>query len=176
MVRGSDRGGPPSRRCPPIVPHLLPYSRYLNVGGSGMGKLAEAGIAKLRAERDETLRTLLSLTEEECQLPAEWSKTRRTINFLLRQFTTHQLDHLQHLHKMLREQGRWLSEAEILLSKSQATQGELEALILSLSDAEFTRVQAQEGGWSPKDLVEHVAEIERDYRAEIQKSRDAARS
>jgi uncharacterized damage-inducible protein DinB len=46
-------------------------------------------------------------------------------------------------------------------------QGELEALVLSLSDEEFTRAEAGSDDWSVERLVEHIAEVERGYRAEI---------
>jgi hypothetical protein len=135
-----------------------------------MGKLAEASVAQLRTERDETLRSLLSLAEPDCRLPARWAGTDRTVNFLLRQFSGHQLDHLQHLQKLLRDRGRSSTEAEILLGKAHALQGEIEAIVLSLSDEELTETGPNDGDWSAQRIVEHLGEVERGYREEIRSS------
>lgn len=132
-----------------------------------MGGLAEAAVAKMRAQRDETLRTLLSLKDSDCRYPATWAGTRRTVNFMLRAFSMHQMDHLQHLMKLLQDRGHRLSEAQMLLMKAQALQGEFEALVLSLSDEEFTRTGPNEGDWSAQQIVEHMAEIEQRYRTEV---------
>src|SRR6266508_1008500 len=104
-----------------------------------MGNRAQVAVAKLRDERDETLRRLLPLAESDCRYPAKWAGTDRSVNFLLRAFTSHQLDHLQHAQKLLRDRGWSSTEPQILLMKAQALLGELEALFLSLSDEEFTR-------------------------------------
>jgi hypothetical protein len=87
-----------------------------------MASRAEAAIAKLRNERDETLRTLLSLPEPSCRLPARWAGTDRTVNFLLRMFTSHQMDHMQQLQKMLRDREHTLTEPQVLLMRAQAMQ------------------------------------------------------
>jgi hypothetical protein len=139
-----------------------------------MGRLAEAAISKLRAERDETLRTLLGISEEDCRLPAKWAGTDRSVNFLLRHLTSHQLDHLQHLQKLLRGRHHSLTEPQILLMKAHALQGEMEALLLSLSDEEFTQEGPNEGDWSAQQLTEHLGQIERGYREEMRASIEKA--
>lgn len=132
-----------------------------------MGEVGESTMAKLRAEREETFRTLMSLSEAECRYPARWAGTDRTINFMLRAFSLHELDHLQHVQKLLRDQGRGLTEAQMLLMKANALRGELEALVLGLTDEEFTRPGPEEGDWSVQQIMEHSAEVERRYREEI---------
>jgi hypothetical protein len=132
-----------------------------------MGQTSAVAVAKLRQERDETLRRLLPLAESDCRYPAKWAGTDRTVNFLLRAFTSHELDHLQHAQKLLRDRGWAPTEPHILLMKAHALLGELEALFLSLSDEEFTRTGPTEGDWSIEQLVEHIADIERVYRTEI---------
>lgn len=132
-----------------------------------MGYMAEAAIAKLREERDETLRRLLVLAETDCRYPAKWAGTDRSVNFLLRAFTSHQLDHLQHAQKLLRDRGWSATEPQILLMKAQALLGELEALFLSLSDGEFSQTGPTEEDWSAQQMVEHLAAVERTYREEI---------
>ena len=132
-----------------------------------MGECASNAVAKLKQERDETLRRLLPLAESDCRYPAKWAGTDRSVNFLLRAFSLHQLDHLQHAHKLLRDRGWSLTEPQILLIKAQALLGELEALFLSLSDDEFIQAGPNEGDWSAQQMVEHLAAVERAYREEI---------
>lgn len=141
-----------------------------------MGELAEATVAKLRAEREETLRQLLSLGEAECRYPARWAGTDRTVNFMLRAFSLHLLDHLQHIQKVLRDRGHSLTEPQMLLMKSQALMAEFETIALSLSDAEFTEKGSDEDDWSIQQLVEHVAGVERNYRQEILRAVEAGRA
>jgi hypothetical protein len=140
-----------------------------------MGKLAETAVAKLRTERDETLRALLPLQDSDCRYPARWANTDRHVNFMLRMFSAHQLDHLQQMQKVLRDRQRGLTEAQLLLLKAHALQGELEALALSLEDDEFSQPGPNEGDWSPQQIVEHVADIERMYREEISRAVVAGR-
>ncbi len=135
-----------------------------------MGALAEQAIAKLRVERDETLRTLLPIDEADCRLPAKWAGTDRTVNFLLRHLTSHQLDHLQHVQKLLRGRQHSLTEPQILLMKAHALQGEMEALLLSLTDEDFLKEGPNEGDWSVQRLAEHLCEVERGYREEMRSS------
>jgi hypothetical protein len=120
------------------------------------------------------LRTLLGISEEDCRLPAKWAGTDRSVNFLLRHLSSHQLDHLQHLQKLLRGRQRALTESQILLMKAHALQGELEAILLSLTDEEFTQDGPNEGDWSAQQLAEHLAQIERGYRQEIRSSIEKA--
>jgi hypothetical protein len=141
-----------------------------------MESLAESAVAKLRAERDETLRRLLPLAESDCRYPAQWAGTDRSVNFLLRAFTSHQLDHLQHAQKLLRNRAWSATEPQMLLMKAHALQGELEALFLSLSDEDFTRAGPDDGDWSAQQIVEHLAEIERHYREEILRAVERGRA
>jgi len=141
-----------------------------------MGSLAESAVAKLREERDETLRHLLTLDESDCKLPAKWAGTDRSVNFLLRTFTSHELDHLQHSQKLLRDRGWSATEPQILLMKANALLGEIEALFLSLSDEDFTKTGPGPEDWSVAQIVEHMADVERHYRNEIMRSVEKGRA
>ena len=141
-----------------------------------MGKLAETAVGKLRTERDETLRALLPLQDADCRYPAKWAGTDRHVNFLIRMFSAHQMDHIQQLQKVLRDRQRGLTEAQLLLLKAHALQGELEALALSLEDDEFSEPGPHEGDWSPQQIMEHVADVERMYREEIRRAVTAGRN
>ncbi len=131
-------------------------------------------VQRLSTERERIVRELAQLSEDDCRLPAQWAGTQRTVNFLLRAYSLHELDHLQHLHKLLAARGRTFSEAQILLSKAQALRGELLALLLSLSDDEFEASGPGEGDWSARQLAEHLAQVDQTYARSIREAVAAA--
>lgn len=128
---------------------------------------AAAAVAELQAERAETLRQLLPLTDEQCGRRVEWWGRPQTVNQRLRAFTGHAHDHFQHLHRLLQARGRPITEAELLLMRANAAQAEFEALVLALDDAEFEATGPVEGDWSAAQILEHVINNEREYRESI---------
>jgi hypothetical protein len=124
-------------------------------------------IQELTRERERIVRELAQLSDADCRSPTQWNGIPRNVNFLLRAFSLHELDHLQHLHKLLAARGRGFSEAQILLSKAQALRGELEALLLSLSDEEFDAPGAGPEDWSIRQLVEHLGKVDAQYATNV---------
>ena len=133
-------------------------------------------VQRLARQREEIVQELAQLSEGDCKAPADWNNIPRTVNFLLRAFSLHELDHIQHLHKLLAARGRHFSEPEILLSKAQALRGELVALLLSLSEDEFEAMGPNAEDWSAHQLVNHLLEIDARYADNIRKSVAAART
>jgi hypothetical protein len=132
-----------------------------------MGTLSQDAVAHLESERAETLRTLLGLGDADCRTPVEWYGRKQTVGHMLRLFTSHSLDHFQHLHRLLQDRGRKFTEAQLLLMKAHAAQAEFEALVLSLSDEEFLQTGPGEEDWSAAQILEHVMQSERNYREAI---------
>lgn len=137
---------------------------------------ARERLSRLSADREQIVHELAQISEAECRLPAEWAGLQRNVNFLLRAFSLHELDHLQHLHKLLASRGRTFNEPQMLLSKAQALRGELLGLLLSLSDEEFDSTGSVDGDWSPRQLVEHLSEIDQRYATTIREAIAAARA
>ena len=133
-------------------------------------------VQQLTRERERIVRELAQLSDADCRSPAQWSGVQRNVNFLLRAFSLHELDHLQHLNKLLAARGRRFSEAQILLSKAQALRGEVEALLLSLSDEEFDAAGQEPEDWSIRQLVEHLAKVDAMYADNIRASVKQGRS
>jgi len=157
------------------------------VGGRGRGRAAATlapmatttaafdTVQRLSAARKRIVCELAGLSETDCRAPTQWAGLQRNVNFLLRAFSLHELDHLQHLHKLLAARGRHISEAQLLLSKAQALRGELVALLLSLSDEEFEAPGAGPDDWSVRQLVEHLAQVDAGYATTIRAAVEAAR-
>jgi hypothetical protein len=128
---------------------------------------AAAAVAELQAERAETLRQILPLTDEECGQRVEWWGRSQTVNQRLRAFTGHAHDHFQHLHRLLQARGRPITEAQLLMMRANAALAEFEALVLSLDDTEFEATGPNEGDWSAAQVLEHVIGNEKAYRESI---------
>jgi hypothetical protein len=132
-------------------------------------------IQRLARQREDIVHELAQLAEADCRAPAQWAGTQRTVNFLLRAFSLHELDHLQHVQKLLAARGRHFSEPQILLSKAEALRGEMLALLMSLTDEEFDTGGPNPGDWSPRQIVEHLLQVDAGYADTIRKSVAAAR-
>jgi hypothetical protein len=132
-------------------------------------------VQRLARQREEIVHELAQLSEADCRAPAQWNGIQRNVNFLLRAFSLHELDHLQHLHKLLAARERHFNEPQILLSKAQALRDELVALLLSLSDEEFETGGPNEGDWSARQLGDHLLHIDANYANTIRQSVAAAR-
>src|SRR5437588_12577238 len=104
-------------------------------------------MAKLDAERAQTLRALLPLADEDCAVKMEWNGTKRNVGNMLRVYVSHSLDHYQHLMRLLQARGMKFTEAQLLMMKVQAAHAELQALVLSLDDQAFAATGPVEGDW-----------------------------
>ena len=126
----------------------------------------------MRAQRDEIIATLSRLDEEQLRKPASWGGTTRSVQFLLRVFSLHEIDHLQRMVRLLRERDVHLGEAQLILQKAQALRGELEAAILGLSDEEL-EAEGPGDAWSVRRLIDHLRETDEKYFAEAKRALSA---
>ena len=79
----------------------------------------------------------------------------------------HQVEHTVQLAKSLTSMGAVQGEAQLTLRNLQAPQGELEGLLVGLSDQDLDRPPA-EGEWSPRQVLEHIIELHGSYTKRIQ--------
>ena len=133
-------------------------------------------VQRLARQREAIVQELAQLSESDCKAPAQWNTIQRNVNFLLRAFSLHELDHIQHLNKLLAARGRQPSEPQILLSKAQALRAELMTTLLSLSDEEFDATGPNPEDWSARQLVDHLLDVDAHYADNIRNSVAAARS
>ena len=132
-------------------------------------------IQLLARQREDIVHELGQLSETDCRAPAQWAGIQRNVNFLLRAFSLHELDHLQHVQKLLTARGRSFNEPQLLLAKAQALRGELMSLLLSLTDEEFDTGGPGPDDWSPRQIVQHLREVDAGYADNIRKAVAAAR-
>ena len=138
--------------------------------------LAQEAVAELRRERALTLDALLGLSEDDVKERIDWRGSQQSVNMRLQLFSGHLLDHQQHLLKLLAARGRTLSTAEDMLMKAAGEMAQFEVLCLALNDSEFAAGGPEEGDWSAKEVIEHVASSERMYRERILSGLEAVKS
>ena len=136
---------------------------------AGSGAVQQS-LQQARAVRDEAFAELGQLTDAELRFPGTWSNVPRSVNFLLRAFALHELDHLQHAQRLLRARGVQPSEAQLILMEVQGLYGKLEGLLMTLTDEEFEATGPDDGDWSMRQLVDHVRETDANYLRNVRKA------
>ena len=114
--------------------------------------------SKLRASLDRVQSKLGAITAEQMELPATWRQQTVNVRFTFYRLIAHEVEHTVHMVKTLSALGFAQSEAQLVLHRLQAAQGELEGLVVSLCDEDLDRAPG-EGEWSPRQVLEHVIEV-----------------
>ena len=104
---------------------------------------------------------------EQMLVPTEWGQRQVTIRFLFYRLITHEVEHTVHLLKTLETLGIAQSEAGLILRHLQTTRGELEGLLVGLSDDDLDRVPA-EGEWSVRQILDHIVDTEERFSKRIE--------
>ena len=124
-------------------------------------------VGELRASRAELQQKLSGVTEE--QMLTTISRQQGgdvNVRFYFYRLIAHEAEHTVHLIKTLAGLGMKQSEAQLILRNLQAARGELEGLLLGLSDEDLDRAPA-EGEWAPRRVLEHIIETEKSYSSRV---------
>ena len=78
----------------------------------------------------------------------------------------HEAEHTVHLIKTYQSLGISLSETALILKQLQSLRGELEGLILGLTDEEVDKTP-DNGEWSVRHVIEHILDTEDNYSGQI---------
>lgn len=132
-----------------------------------MGSMVEM-VGKLRASRARLQERLLNVMEEQMTMPVA-GRVPRTARAMFYLLVSHEAEHTVQLVKTLAALGIAQSEAQLILRNLQRSRGELEGLLLGLSDEELDREPA-EGQWSPRQVLEHIIEDEEVFGQRIQEA------
>lgn len=126
-------------------------------------------LAQIRAEREQTLAALSDVTEEEFALPTDmqrWTDVRR----VLLRFGDHMREHANQVEGAREAIGRGPSMPQRMLAEGEFAWGKLLASTVGLTDEDFD-LQPPDGGWSVRQVLEHVLASERNYREAIRAAR-----
>jgi hypothetical protein len=143
-------------RFEPAPPDVVPPATDTPLAG-GMRDF----IDRLDAVRDDTLAALNETPDAALHAPTRWSDRDTDVRFRLLRIAHHEREHTAHIHKWRQQVGRVPTEAQHLLSLAWRTHGIIAADLLGLPDANLDQPPAV-GGWSIRDILDHLGKTE-DY-------------
>ncbi len=111
-------------------------------------------IENLRRSRERLQEQLISVEEAQMTLPVS-GRIPRNVRAMFYLLVSHEAEHTVQLVKTLAALEIHQSEAQLILRSLQRSRGELEGLLLGLSDEDLDRVPS-EGEWPPRKVLEHI--------------------
>ena len=128
------------------------------------------GIARLleqmREQRRKTQIRVRNVTEDQMLAKTHYGQREVDARFMFYRLIAHQVEHTVHLAKTLQALGIMQGEAEMILKNLQAASGELEGMLIGLSDEDLDKVPG-DGDWPVRRVVEHILEAEETYGSRI---------
>ena len=120
-------------------------------------------VDELRVSRAGLQEKLSGVTEEQMltTIPRQ-QEGDVNVRFYFYRLIAHEAEHTVHLIKTLAGLDINQSEAQLILRNLQAARGELEGLLLGLSDEDLDRAPSADE-WAPRRVLEHIIETEKNY-------------
>ena len=119
-------------------------------------------LARLRSSLDETIGKLEDVEEEQMLLTIPSSRASNNVRQIFYRLLGHEYEHTVHMVKALTGLGVEQTEAQLILSRIRSAQGQLEGLLVGLSDEDLDRSHA-DGEWTPRQVIEHIIEVHQMY-------------
>lgn len=122
-------------------------------------------MAQIRAAREETLRSLIGVTEADFPLPTNmqrWTEVRR----ILLRFGDHFREHANQIEHTRALLDRAPTMPQRMLQEAEMAYGKLCAALVGLTDEDLNAAPP-DGGWSVRQVLEHALEGERNYLAVV---------
>ena len=124
-------------------------------------------LTRMRKVREETLKSLEDLGEDELLLPCtERGNIRQVIELLI----WHERDHYGQLYKNRRDTKVGHKSINLLMSELMAARGMVEGMMLGLTSEELD-MAPKEGEWSIRQVAEHLMETEKRFGQRILEKR-----
>ena len=128
-----------------------------------------ADILKLmRAKHDDLNDRLAKVPESRMGDIGPWGERQIPIRTMFYQLINHEVEHTVHAVKTFRDLGIATTEAQLILGRLQEARGQLEGLLVGLSDEDMDR--APDGEWSLRQVLEHFMETEDFYLPRIEQA------
>jgi len=119
-------------------------------------------LGTMRERRAKTLEQVLSVPEERMLAPAKYGDRDVDVRFMFYRLVTHQIEHTIHLTKTLNALGITQGEAGLILKSLQVASGELEGLMVGLTDEDLDRSPGEDD-WTLREVLEHILSAEKSY-------------
>ena len=133
-----------------------------------MAGLAEM-LEQMREQRRRTNKRLEEVTEEQMLAPAIYGERDVNARFYFYRLIAHEVEHTVHLAKTLHALGIAQGEAGLILKSLQTARGELEGMLVGLTDEDLDKVPS-EGEWPARRVLEHILEAEESYGRRIEEA------
>ncbi len=124
-------------------------------------------LARMRDQRKSVQDRLQAVTEEQMLAPTTYGERSVDVRFMFYRFIAHEVEHTVQLAKTLHMLGAAQGEAQLILKSLQAARGELEGMMVGLSDEDLDREPA-EGEWSARQVIDHILQVEEVYTRRIE--------
>ena len=128
-------------------------------------------LAEIRTRREETLKELVDVTEEEFAYPTDvvrWTELRR----VLLRFGDHMREHANQVEGARASIGRAPTMPLRMLAEAELSWGKLLGATAGLTDADLAAAPP-DGGWSVQQVLEHIIKTEQLYLETIRAARAA---
>jgi hypothetical protein len=116
-------------------------------------------LASIRAVREEALREVAALAEEDFTVPPakeRWAEIQR----LLLRFGDHMREHANQIEGTRAALQRAPTDIQRTLQEAELAWGKLLAALVDLSDEDCRRIPADDG-WSIEEILQHILTTER---------------
>ncbi len=124
---------------------------------------------EIRRLRKETLGVLTEMNEVDFNIPTEmprWTEVRR----VLLRFGDHMREHTNQINGLRVAIQRGPSMPQRILAESEVAWGLLLATMVGMTDQDLD-VKPSDGGWSVREILDHVSRTESAYLHAIQEAR-----
>ncbi|MDP6102031.1 MAG: DinB family protein [Dehalococcoidia bacterium] len=115
-------------------------------------------LKRMRTKHDDLNDRLAKIPESRMGDIGPWGQRQMPIRTMIYQLMYHEVEHTVHAVKTLRDLGIATTEVQLILGRLQEARGQLEGLLIGLSDEDLDR--APNGPWSLRQVLEHFMEIE----------------
>ena len=132
-----------------------------------MSSVAEM-LKLMRAKHDDLNDRLAKVSESRMGDMGAWGQRQMPIRTMFYQLMNHEVEHTVHAVKTLRDLGIAATEAQLILRRLQEARGQLEGLLVGLSDEDLDR--APDGEWTIRQVLEHFMETEDIYLPRIEQA------
>ena len=125
-------------------------------------------LVDMRSKHDRMNEVLSTASEDHMGAVGPWGDQQLPIRAMVYRLINHEIEHTVHAVKTLRDLGILKSEVEIILARLQEARGDLEGVLVGVSDEQFDL--APEGEWSLRQVLEHIISTEDTYSKRIQEA------
>ena len=126
-------------------------------------------LEKMRDHRRSTIDRIQDVTEEQMLGTTTYGERVVNARFIFYRFIAHEIEHTVHLSKTLEDLGIFQNEAKRILKHLQAARGELEGMLIGISDEQLDK-NTGNGEWSIREIIHHILDTEESYARRIEET------